>query len=224
MNKAYVICHMMTSLDGRIDCAMTEQLRGVEEYYATLEQLNVPTTVSGRVTAEREMALPGKFTAATAVPIGREAFSKKTDAVGYDIVVDTKGTLLWPETSGMDKPYLILTSQLASKEYLDYLDGQNISWIATGEQRIDLARALEILTEQFGVSCIGVVGGSAINTGFLEAGLLDEISIVIGAGIDGRGGMPAVFDGREQKQSVRSLQLKNVEAFASGAVWLRYTV
>ena len=33
MKKPYIICHMMTSVDGRIDCAMTEQLPGVQEYY-----------------------------------------------------------------------------------------------------------------------------------------------------------------------------------------------
>ncbi|MCJ8182707.1 hypothetical protein [Lactiplantibacillus pentosus] len=32
MNKPYIICHMMTSVDGRIDCNMTAQLRGVEDY------------------------------------------------------------------------------------------------------------------------------------------------------------------------------------------------
>ena len=48
---------MMTSLDGRIDCAMTSQLKGVDDYYKTLGMLNAPTTVSGRVTAELEMAL-----------------------------------------------------------------------------------------------------------------------------------------------------------------------
>lgn len=58
MKRPHIICHMMTSLDGRIDCAMTEQLRGVEEYYATLHQLHVPTTVSSRVTAELEPVLP----------------------------------------------------------------------------------------------------------------------------------------------------------------------
>ena len=57
MKKPYIICHMMTSLDGRIDCAMTSQLKGVDDYYKTLDMLNVPTTVSGRVTAELEMAL-----------------------------------------------------------------------------------------------------------------------------------------------------------------------
>ena len=61
MNKPYIICHMMTSVDGRIDCAMTAKLDGVDEYYTTLDELNVDATLSGRVTAELEMALPGKF-------------------------------------------------------------------------------------------------------------------------------------------------------------------
>ncbi len=56
MNKPYIVCHMMASVDGHIDCAMTEQLPGVQEYYATLDALEAPTRVSGRVTAELEMA------------------------------------------------------------------------------------------------------------------------------------------------------------------------
>ena len=39
MNRPYIICHMMTSLDGRIDCAMVGQLEGVREYYTTLDEL-----------------------------------------------------------------------------------------------------------------------------------------------------------------------------------------
>ena len=95
----------------------------------------------------------------------------------------------------MAKPYLIVTSEKVSKEYLDYLDRQNISWIACVKEHVDLARATEILAEQFGVERMSIVGGPKINTAFLEAGLLDEISLLSGAGIDGRGGMPAVFDG-----------------------------
>lgn len=55
MNKPYIVCHMMTSVDGRIDCAMTEHLPGVQEYYDTLDALGAPTRISGRVTAELEI-------------------------------------------------------------------------------------------------------------------------------------------------------------------------
>lgn len=224
MNKPYIICHMMTSLDGRIDCAMTSQIKGVDDYYNTLDMLNVPTTVSGRVTAELEMALPGTFTSAVKTPYGKTGYSKKSDAAGYEIVVDSKGKLLWEDASGIDKPYLIITSEQVSKEYLDYLDGQHISWIAVGNDKPDLAAASGILADKFGVSRMAVVGGPIINTAFLEAGLLDEISILMGAGIDGRGGMPAVFDGLDMSHTVTPLTLETVEKFPSGAVWLRYSV
>ena len=224
MKKPYIICHMMTSVDGRIDCAMTSLLPGVDDYYATLNALNVPTTVSGRVTAELEMAEPGVFTAKDKTPYGKEGYSKAADAAGYEVVVDTHGKLLWPDCAGMEKPYLIITSQQVPQEYLHYLDGHHISWIACGEQKIDLARASEILAESFGVQRMGVVGGPAINTAFLDAGLLDEISILIGAGVDGRREMPSVFDGRAMDYPLTHLSLQDVKKFDSEAVWLRYTV
>ena len=224
MKKPYIICHMMTSVDGRIDCAMTSQLPGVDDYYGTLDALNVPTTVSGRVTAELEMAEPGFFAPKDATPYGKEGFAKNLDAAGYEVVVDTHGKLLWPDAAGMDKPYLIITSQQVTQEYLRYLDEKHISWIACGAERIDLARACDILAEEFGVERMGIVGGPAINTAFLDAGLLDEISILIGAGVDGRKEMPSVFDGRGMDCPLTHLKLTDVQKFDSGAVWLRYTV
>ena len=74
MKKPYIICHMMTSVDERIDFAMTSQLSGVSDYYETLDALNVPATVSGRVTAELEMAEPGKFKTTDTAPFGKEGF------------------------------------------------------------------------------------------------------------------------------------------------------
>ena len=222
MKKPYIICHMMMSIDGRIDCAMTSKLRGVDNYYNTLSEINVPTTVSGRVTAELEMAEPGTFVSKNGDIYGKEGFSKKTEAAGYEVVVDTKGKLLWPDAFGMDKPYLIVTSENVTKEYLEYLDSQNISWIACGKEHIDLARASEILATEFGVERMGIVGGPLINTGFLKAGLLDEISLLIGPGIDGRGGMPPVFDGLDMDYDVTQLKLIDVKKFDSDAIWIRY--
>lgn len=212
---------MMTSVDGRIDCAMTAQLAGVNDYYDVLGKLDMPTTLSGRTTAELEMALDGKFRAENENPFGKEGFSKKQDAEGYEVIVDTKGTLLWEKETSVEKPHLIITGTGVSKEYLDYLDEQNISWIACGKEHVDLERASEILAGEFGVKRMGIVGGPTINTGFLNAGLLDEVDILIGPGIDGRAEMPSVFEGRKESDPL-PLKLKNVKQFDEGTVLLSY--
>ena len=224
MNKPYIICHMMAALDGRIDCAMTEQLSGVQEYYSTLNSFNAPTRVSGRVTAELEMALPGKFECKTALSLGHEACHKAADADGYEVVVDTHGSLLWEDQTDAQRPILVLTSENVNQEYLEYLAENHISWIACGKEHINLKRACEILAGDFAVERMAVVGGGHINAGFLAAGLIDEVSILIGAGIDGRGGMSAVFDGLPTDRSVTPLTLEQVQPFESGAVWIRYRV
>lgn len=224
MNKPYIICHMMTSVDGRIDCAMTEQLPGVEEYYTSLAALDAPTRVSGRVTAQLEIAPAGAFRNETVTPLGAERVCKAVDAEGYEVIVDTRGTLLWDGYEDEGRPLLIITSEQVSREYIDYLEGLHISYIACGSERIDLPRACEILADVFGVRRMAVVGGGHINAGFLAAGLLDEISILIGAGIDGRGGMAAVFDGLPMDRPVTQLSLKQAQKYGENAVWLRYTV
>lgn len=224
MNKPYIICHMMTAVDGRIDCAMTEQLPGVEEYYNTLDSFDAPTRVSGRVAAELELALLGKFSSKAATPINKEELYKSSDRDGYEVVVDTRGTLLWDDQTGEKRPVLVLTSEKVSVEYLEYLKEKHISYIACGKENIDLKRACEILADDFGVKRIAVVGGGHINAGFLAEGLLDEVSILIGAGIDGRGGMSAVFDGLPMDRPVTPLKLEQVQPFESGAVWIRYKV
>ena len=52
--------------------------------------------------------------------------------------------------------------------------------------------------------------------------LLDEVSVLVGAGVDGRGGQPAVFDGLPAQRPVTPLTLTGVKTYDSGAVWLRY--
>ena len=54
----------------------------MQEYYDTLDSLNAPTRVSGRVTAELELADPGVFHSETVTPFEREGFSKKAVAAG----------------------------------------------------------------------------------------------------------------------------------------------
>lgn len=221
MQKPYVICHMMTSIDGRIDCGMTAKLRGVDEYYATLRELNADAFLSGRVTAKLELADQGEFQTESNETLGCERFSKKAEGP-YSVVVDTRGTLLWKSSIVDERPLIVICSEQVKKAYLEYLDSKGISWIVCGKERIDLARACEILLKEFGVKRLAVVGGGAINASFLAAGLLDEISLLQAPGIDGRGGMSAVFDGLPQDCEPAQLKLTGVKQFANGSLWLRY--
>lgn len=222
MSKPYIICHMMTSIDGRIDCAMTAQLAGVSEYYTTLKALDAPTTVSGRITAATEMPNDGTFEPEDPTPYGHEGFRKNAEAAAYEVIVDTRGTIAWKDNLSAEKPLLVVTSEAVSAEYLRYLDERAVSWIVVGSEHIDLTRAMEVLADEFGVTRVAVVGGPTINTGFLTAGLLDEVSILIGPGIDGRGGQKAVFDGRAAGAGVVPLRLTDVKTYDDGAIWLRY--
>lgn len=225
MKRPYLICHMMMSIDGRIDCGMTVKIAGSNEYYETLHALDTPTSLSGRVTAQLEMAEPGKFKPIKATePVGEECFSKKREAEGYQVVVDTNGTLLWQDDRDSRAPMIILLSENATKEYLAYLDSLSISWIVCGKEQIDLRRAVEVLYTEFGIERMAIVGGGTINAAFLDAGLLDEVSILLGPGIDGRKGMSATFDGLPMDREPVNLKLMGVESYENGAVWLRYTL
>lgn len=224
MKKPYIVCYMMTSVDGRIDCGMTAQLAGVEEYYPLLDELGLQSAISGKTTARLELAEKGEFAVKNKSPLGEETVSKRADgANGYTIVVDTKGTLLWKHDSEYDQPHIIITSKQVTREYLNYLDDLNISYIVTGDSKIDLAAACEVLKEDFGIERLGIVGGPAINTAFLDAGLLDEVIVLIGAGIDGRAAFPPVFNRADNGGGKPTpLTLVEAKAYNSGAVLIRY--
>ncbi len=118
----------------------------------------------------------------------------------------------------------IIACEDCPKEYFDTLDRQGISWIAVGKNRIDLPKAMDILNTEFGVERIVLAGGGHINGAFLAEGLLDEVSLMLGPGIDGRKGMAAVFDGiNEPDRPATLLKLQTVERMGD-TVWMRYKV
>ncbi|WP_255658384.1 dihydrofolate reductase family protein [uncultured Allobaculum sp.] len=86
-----------------------------------------------------------------------------------------------------------------------------------------MPRVCEILKDEFHVGRMVVVGGGTINGAFLDAGLLDEVSILLGPAIDGHNGMRAVFDGLPMDRKPFKLHLDHVQSYPDGAIWLRYT-
>jgi riboflavin biosynthesis pyrimidine reductase len=67
------------------------------------------------------------------------------------------------------------------------------------------------------------IPGGRINGAFLEAGLVDEVSLLIPPGIDGRHGVPAAFDGPNPGNGKAfPLKLRSVERREKDLIWLRY--
>ena len=216
---------MMASLDGRIDCAMTEQIDDTNHYYEALKQLDCPSTLEGKTTLAMHYAQTGEFQPQKAHENAGQQIYRATEANGYAIGVDTRGTLLWDDdtTELFGRPLLMILSEQASQEYLNYLKQKHISYITTGRDGIDLASALETLRTVFRVNRLAVVGGGHINGSLLDQGLIDEVSIMYGYGIDGREGMAAAFDGRTMERNPVRLAFKSVEE-QDGIVWMRYQV
>lgn len=214
----------MQSVDGRIDCAMTAKIDDTDHYYEALDSLDCPSHLSGKTTMAMHEALPGTFKAEDPMSIGKTAWHKAIDAAGYTVVVDTHGTLLWRTAIVEGKPLLCIVSEVAPKAYLDYLDGLGASWIAVGKEAINLPKAMELLRSEFGVERLAIVGGGHINGSMLDAGLIDEVSIMIGPAIDGRRGYAAVFDGIPTNREPFMLSLKSVKQYREGTVWLKYSV
>ncbi len=219
--RPYIICHMMSLLDGRIDCDVTEKIESGNEYYEALEKLDCPSTLMGRVTMQMHYAAPESFVANSCEPIACESFYKAVTDKGYLVAVDTMGNLVWPQNEFDGMPLLVITSERCPQEYLEALTAQQISWIAVGKQGIDLSRAMEILYKEFSVKRLSVTGGGHINAAFLNAGLLDEVSMMWCPGIDGRKGMAAAFDGLPDDCPPVKLQLMSVERLGE-TIWARY--
>src|SRR5262249_5794926 len=118
-----------------------------------------------------------------------------------------------------------LTEQVPDS-YLTGLRTDGVSYIFAGEQRIDLALALQVLTRELGTKRLLLEGGGKINGAFLRAGLIDEISLVIQPAIDGTQGAPSVFDSDNDEAGlqspINSMVLTSSQMLEDGAVWLRY--
>lgn len=221
--RPYIICHMMQSIDGRIACDMVDKISG-DEYYTALDALECNAFVEGKHSYQIHYCGFEEFKPENARAVGKETVYIAKKAEKYQISLDTRGTLLWDKCDNAGR--LCIVSQEASVEYLSYLKGLEISYIATGVNGIDLNRAMEILYDSFGVERLAVVGGGKINGGFLETGLIDELSAMIAPGIDGRIGQPSLFDFHNTEDGYMpvKLEMKNVNRLDNGVIWARYSV
>jgi riboflavin biosynthesis pyrimidine reductase len=133
--------------------------------------------------------------------------------------------LRW-KSGDLDGDHLIcVVSEKAPGDYLAMLQKKGISYVVSGKSGVDLTDAVSQLGSHFGIRTLLLEGGGHINGGFLQAGLVDELSLLILPAIDGRHDIPAVFDGVDPstKKAV-PLRLQSIERRKRDTLWLRYKV
>jgi len=221
--RPYIICHMLSSVDGKIDGASLQGLTAAGEYETTGAQLNGDAWICGRTTMQKHFADPEPFVSTSYSPAGPQPVHVAKRANSYAVAIDTTGKLQW-SSADIDGDHLIsVVSQQAPTEYLAALRNEGVSYIVSGESAVDLVQAVLLLGEHFGVRRLLLEGGGHINGAFLQAGLVDELSLLIAPGIDGRHDIPAVFDGiSPTRGKAVPLRLKSVERREGHTLWIRY--
>lgn len=237
MDRPYLSCHMLTSLDGKImgnymdlpACEPAGELFydiafGDEPFYRHQGWL------SGRVTTDDNFThyrTPDLDPAAPPVPPGDFIAGK---APMYYVSVDPRGVLGWQENTVTYETTTaqvieVLTGQ-ASNAYKAFLRQKGISYLLAGEDKLDYALLLEKLKGLFGIQVLMLGGGGVLNWSFLQAGLCDEVSIVVAPAADGNPTTQSLFLAKEGLSTDKPISfiLLGAQAAEGNALWLRYRV
>ena len=191
MDRPYIICHMVQSLDGKVtgDFLYTPACEPATEIYYQLNR-DLPSQgfACGRVTMEGSFTqgwYPDltEFTGAL-VPAGD--FVAQHNADRFAVSFDRRGRLGWKESVIVDEDpgyggchIIQVMCEGVSPSYLAYLRKTGISYILAGIDDLDLPLALQKLKNLFGIETLLLEGGSVINGAFHKAGLIDELSLVV---------------------------------------------
>ena len=229
MNRPYIICHMVTSLDGKVTgkflsapgCASATEL-----YYQLHRDYGFDGFACGRVTME------GSFTGGCYPDLSEyiPAYSPMDylldDLSGpYAVAFDPHGMLGWKSgriidadgDPGYDKAQIIevLTHQVDLR-YLHYLQTMDIPYIFAGEAELDIEEALFKLKAYFGIEKLLLEGGSILNGAFQRAGVIDELSLVVAPIAANAEDKPLFTDAVMENYSLEDVR------YQSGALWLNY--
>ena len=191
MERPYIIYHMTTTMDGKINGSFLE-LESVQPvndfYYQCHRQFKTDAFLCGRVTMQESFtgeALPD-LTAYEGQTFPREDFVAKADASFYAVALDPKGKLNWSadhitdEDPGYDNAHVIeILTENVPDAYLGFLRGKGISYLFAGSEQVDLPLAMTKLTALFGIKSLLLEGGGVTALGFARADLIDEVSFLM---------------------------------------------
>ena len=237
MNRPFIFCHMLTSLDGKImgnymDVPEGEQ--GIREFYdiafGKQPYYKHQGWLSGRVTTDDNFTFyeePDMDANAPEVPEG-DFVARQSDM--YYVSIDLSGRLGWKSHvltyEDTTAEVLEVLSANVSNSYKAFLRKLGISYIIVGEDKLDYQLLLGKLKNLFGIEMLMLGGGGVLNWSFIQAGCCDELSILIAPAADGSRETQTLFMTKENLTTdvPKGFGLIEAKALESGSVWLRYKV
>ena len=227
MNRPYIICHMVTSIDGKVtgDFLYTPKCeKATDIYYEINRNYNFNGFICGRITME------GSFTQKWYPDLkDYEEIENREDYIiddltgFYAVAFDPCGKLGWKENkiidedSGYNNAQIIevLTKKVDGK-YLAYLKEKEIPYIFAGDTEIDVKTALNKL-KNMGIENLLLEGGSVINGYFERADCIDELSLVVAPIIAGAESLPLFTNGK-----ITDFELKEIKKCEDNVLWMNY--
>lgn len=226
--RPLVICHMVTSIDGKVTGDFLNSKKGLEVsevYYEINRKLKGDAFACGRVTMESSFTGGFKpdLTEFAGADIPHEDFIAQKHGY-YAVSFDRYGSVGWKdgvlhdEDPGYDDCHIIeVLSEDTPQEMLTYYRSIGVSYIFAGKDDIDINTALNKLYDLFDIKVLLLEGGSIINGAFLRADVVDNVSQVIAPVIADKDDKPLFSDAK--MTYFRMLECKEM---ADGAVWLWY--
>ena len=228
--KPYIVCHMITSLDGRLHPSrFTKSPDGARNdwsaLYETMQgELDADAWIVGRVTMA-EMSKAGPHAPADPGPAARPHRFATRDAACYGIALDRGGKLHFDRSEVQGAHVVVLLGRDVPDSHLAELAGDGVSYVVADDDDMRLAPLLETLGRELGIERLLLEGGATINGAFFAAGLVDEFSVVMTPALDGRPSSEAIVDAGEAGLADRArLSFLSCEPRAHGTVHLRYRV
>ena len=227
--KPYVICHMVTSVDGKILGERWGRLPRVGDsgklFETSAARFGVAAWLVGNTTMKEFTGAPTRLPAA-AGRVERKDYVADGRARRFAIGADAKGVLRFdrPEVNG--DHFVMLVSEKVSDAYLMHLRAVGVSYLFCGRDSVDVRRALRKIGARLRLRKLLLEGGGVFNGSMLAAGEIDEISQVIAPIVDGGTGITSEFDipGSAPRMAAARLRLLEHRALPGGVIWLRYRV
>lgn len=232
--RPHIICHMGTSIDGRLHPSrFTKPAAGIpadvlrSHYERIHDGFNADGWIIGRVTMN-EMAKGTERQFANAPKLPREAYLGNRNGRKLAVGIDPSGRVHFGKDNvGGDHAVAVLGEQV-SDSHLAELREDGASYIFAGRKGDDLASAMTQLAALFGAKTLLLEGGGGINGAFLKQGLIDEFSTLIHPAVDGVAGSQSIVDYHgpegDRPGAGQSLRLTHCETLEGGMVWLRHAV